>query len=408
MFKNNSKPKIIEQFGLFTKKSASVSNDITRSFDNSVKIDSSFNTKNINNIMNTAINNVSQESSADILVLTIQSNEIKLTNITCPTIAISGNRQSNVSESHLKAEVHQTKVNNIASDIMDKVSTKITNQVPDNTEDMLKQMNASGAQFMNNTSTLDKMNKATMGNIASGLSGGAFSIGGSTSVNVKNKLDESMKQALDINKSINIDTTQNFSNNLSNDIDQISNSRCGVKTMQQNKIVIQGALCNALTGSVTIANNSQTNAAKAYLDCLITQNSTNKVSQKITSNIDNYFKSYVENINPDDPGADGMLAKITDIRKMYYFLIDKASKEKEPDTTQPPAPAAAVPAPAADAPPAQDDAAPAAPAVSASSGGGGDGAAAASSSFNMTTNQKYAVYGVVILILVLILYKFMK
>ena len=83
---------------------------LKRSFDNTVKIDNSFNTKNINNIINKAINNVSQESSADVLALTIQNNMISLTNVTCPTIKVDGNRQSNISSADVRAEIKQTKL----------------------------------------------------------------------------------------------------------------------------------------------------------------------------------------------------------------------------------------------------------------------------------------------------------
>ena len=62
-------------------------------------------------------------------------------------------------------------------------------------------------------------------------------------------------------------------------------------------------MCNALGGTISVSNNEQKNAAKSYLNCLINQQSTNLVSQQISSNIDNYFKSYVDQLNEDDPEA---------------------------------------------------------------------------------------------------------
>ena len=97
---------------------------------------------------------------------------------------------------------------------MDKVSTKIKNQVPNNGPELVKEMNAAGERFMNDTALIDKMNKATAENVADAMSGGAFSIGGSVSVKVKNRIDDTMKQSLGIDASTNIETSQNFSNDL--------------------------------------------------------------------------------------------------------------------------------------------------------------------------------------------------
>jgi hypothetical protein len=332
--KNNSKPKVIENFSLFTSKNANVDNNFSRSFDNSLKVDKSFNTNNINNIINTSVNNVSQESSADVLALTIQNNMISLTNVTCPTIRVDGNRQSNLSEAEVKSEIYQTKLNSISSNIMNTVSNKIKSQVPDDTAELVKEMNNAGERFKNDTTLVDRMNEATAKNVANALNGGAFSIGGSISANIKNNIDESIKQALDIDTSTNIETTQNFNNDLRNDIDQISNSRCGTQTIQRNRIQIRGALCNALGGTISVSNNEQSNAAKSYLNCLIDQKSTNQVSQQISSNIDNYFKSYVDQLNEDDPESNEMFKKITDLRKMYYFLIEKATKDDSDDDSK--------------------------------------------------------------------------
>jgi|UniRef100_A0A6C0ITB8 hypothetical protein len=267
------------------------SKEINKKLNLKTNINRSMVVKSIAKLINTAVNEVAQSNSAEVINSVAASNSISMIGVKCDTVNYGGFTQSAQAQASAAAVIRQKTTNSIKTNITNSITKKITDSLPNDVADIQKKDNEMAKQFMDSTPGLDP-NAAKK--LLDGTAKGGF--GNDTTVNTSYKLNQDLTKTLDLDESFKVDDNDEVSNDIKNTVSQKNIARCSAVAAAANNVLIADIKCK----NMNVTNIKQKAIALSTLSCAFDQKAVNKISTKIMNKLDKTFsKMYAAAKNED-------------------------------------------------------------------------------------------------------------
>jgi hypothetical protein len=289
----------------------SVSNPFKKKkHDTNSKIDNSILNDSINKIFNNITNKVIQNNITQAASAAGAFNNIDISKIKCKNVIISGISQD------------ASAVATTMSQSTQKAKSNITNKISTNIQSVLNNLKTNGISAYsdeNNKSTMDVNNLFNINNDTAKAATIALDLGNAGLFDDNNKIDNSISSVLNINNSIKIQSENNISNIISNNVTQTNLATCVATAAAANNFKIQDIVCE---NSLTISNIQQKAFADAIAKCTFDQsavsNITNSINTQIASSFNQVYDSTLDKLQTRFVPAESKQAY-----KEYYDSMNK-------------------------------------------------------------------------------------
>ena len=308
-----NKPLIIEH--IFGKTSAgntkneNNSRKITKEAEMKTNIDRSTVIKATQKIVNNAVNNVSQKNSADVFNSIAASNSILLNGIECQVLNISDINQDAVTTADTTSTIIQKTINKVKTNITNSINKEISNDLPNNAADLMREQNKAMKDFMDSTPGLKKeSNKPKRINgifeLVTGIAKsfnkenflGGVEAGNTTNIDNSYQLNQKLKTEFNLDESFKVDDNDEVTNTISNSVNQQNIATCGQSAIANNNITLNDIKCDI----ANISKIKQTAVAKSMLTCTFNQTLVSDISTKIITKIEKRISRMMKAAKTDD------------------------------------------------------------------------------------------------------------
>ncbi|ADO67123.1 hypothetical protein crov090 [Cafeteria roenbergensis virus] len=306
------KQSIIENFKLVEKLVNIGGKEVKTNIDETIINNLTENTQNITNemrvnavskLMTVAINEAAQNNKADLVSLLSASNRLSISNANVSgDFVIDSVNQASTVDSKVDGEIVQNLQSKITNEFTKNIS-KVVSQKLQNIQD-IKNSVQTGTEIGNMVNgALDSIS-GVANNFVDNVAQTAqnifdFNIGGTREEkNIKkNNITNTIKDTLELETPLNIDDTDDISDDIKNLLSQENMSKCAADAATENNIDISNA---TVGGNMKLSNINQTAVMTSAIKCTFNQTVISEMATKIVNNIDKVYEQIAEQIKTNE------------------------------------------------------------------------------------------------------------
>lgn len=285
--------KIIEHIGDISSDDLKVKTDIQ----NKQNISRDTLIKASTKITNNVSNQVAQSNQASINNNVLASNLIALTNSSIDgDLNIVGTQATSSATAETKAKIDQTVQSNIQNDFKQSISKEITNQLPDAQAEFSETSKKLTDQAMAKVNKLAKSTDKSEADKNRELVKAIMNPLGSKESQSNRELQTNIKNTLNLSEDFTFEDQNELENTINNKIDQQNVAGCYSSVSAENRLLLQNL---DIGGDVNLKDNKFTAMAKSVMECIIDQELTSDISNKISNIIESRINRLVEGASDD-------------------------------------------------------------------------------------------------------------
>ena len=287
---------IVENFGFANKTVNNIDYSASASFETNESVNTSMMVESLKNIINSAVNDVKQNNTAQAAALASAVNSLSFVGVNAKNIILKNITQ--VAEANVDAQVDAVQTN--ISSIVNTMETSIQDQITKNSNvsDVIKQINEDNLRALQ--ATIDAL--PPVPNVPKKSAGdhinNFFGSGNKTTNNINVDYENNVKKMLQIDDSFKVSDNSNLRNELTNTVTSASYAECEAKANLNNAI----ALFNGNAENIVVDTLTQEGIADLNLRCAFNQtnisNISNKIVSQISTTINNLYKGIQANPDP--------------------------------------------------------------------------------------------------------------
>jgi hypothetical protein len=241
------------------------------SFSSNKKVNNELFDKTTSKLFSNVTSNVIQSNTADTAGAVGSTNTIFLNGVKCRNIRITDVSQDSTSKATVSSQTRQKSTSNVSSEITQSITKKITSSSNIRDTDLSKYDAPNITklkQYMPPQTDLDKILSF-----------------GSIDPNTTATIDNTMKQAFNLDANFQITPSQEVTNNIGNSISNANLATCKASANSQNQLILSDISCN----DFTMDKIKHKAFAELVMNCVFDQQNTTAITTQINTQLKSQY-----------------------------------------------------------------------------------------------------------------------